>query len=277
MGALTRQKCMQIRDRIYPPQERPGILHQAAVAREGGPGRALLEIGCGREAKLLRRMAAHFATCIGMDVEVSEAARGDDSIRMIQGDAHAIPLEDACVDVVSMKNAVEHFADPVRVFRECARVLRPGGRVIILTVNQWFPPILLARGLPHAARQRINRIVSGTADQDTFPTHYRANSARSLRTAAAAAGLRVAELRYLTQHPQYMMFSVLAYRLGIAMERMLRWDALAGWRHFIHAVLEKADDRQGSRVRVPRDRPGPALRGHARAAGSTWIAESGDE
>lgn len=252
MGAATREKCMRIRDRAYPPELRPGNVHQAAVAREAGPGRTLLEIGCGREAKLLRRMAELYGECIGMDMEVSDAARQDSCVRMIQGDAHAIPLADESVDVVSMKNAVEHFADPARVFRECARVLRPGGRVVILTVNQRFPPILMARGLPHRLRQRINRIVSGTADEDTFPTFYRANSGRTLRAAATAGGLRVAELRYLNQHPQYMMFSVLAYRLGILFERALRWDVLAGWRHFIHAVLEKPG---AGKAAVPRDPP----------------------
>ena len=43
----------------------------------------------------------------------------------------ALPLADASVDLVFMSMVFHHFADPGRVARECRRVLREGGRVLL--------------------------------------------------------------------------------------------------------------------------------------------------
>ena len=243
----TRQKCKAIRDRVYPKDQWPGVRYQEAVIASGGPERTLLELGCGREARVLRRLAPHFAFSWGVDLEKVADGSDEERWKLIQGDAHRIPLGDESVDVVASANAVEHFADPVAAFRESARVLRPGGRVVLITVNQWFPPIVLGRILPHSWRQRVNGVATGTADEDTFPVFYRANSARSLTRAAEAAGLTPVQVRYVSSHPQYLMFSVLAYRLGIALERFVaRHAVLHGWQHFLLGVFERPAARRAS-------------------------------
>lgn len=246
----TRQKCREIRNRFYPHAERPGVVHENAMLAAGGPDKTLLEIGCGREGKVLRRVAPHYKFAVGMDLEVAVQPQPGDNWRLIQGDVHRIPLDDQSVDVIANKNLVEHLADPVKVFEECKRVLRPGGRLILLTVNQWFPPILLARALPHSVRQFLNRIASGTKEEDTFRTYYRANSAKKLATAAQRAGLQVGELRHVSQHPDYLMFSALLYRLGVAVERAChRIEGLRGWRHFLHAAFVKPAEAEPGAAR----------------------------
>ena len=67
------------------------------------------------------------------------------SARFVNGDAQALPLPDACCDVVSIAFGIRNVADPAVALREFYRVLRPGGRLIVLEFS--LPTNLLLRGL----------------------------------------------------------------------------------------------------------------------------------
>jgi demethylmenaquinone methyltransferase/2-methoxy-6-polyprenyl-1,4-benzoquinol methylase len=59
------------------------------------------------------------------------------SVRYINGDAQNLPLPDACCDVVSVSFGIRNVANPATAIREFFRVLRPGGRLLILEFS--FP------------------------------------------------------------------------------------------------------------------------------------------
>ncbi len=63
----------------------------------------------------------------------------------INGDAQALPLSDVCTDVVSIAFGIRNVQDPAKAMSEFRRVLRPGGRLIILEFSLPTNPIL--RGL----------------------------------------------------------------------------------------------------------------------------------
>src|SRR5207253_3272399 len=54
----------------------------------------------------------------------------------LNGDAQSLPLPDACCDVVSIAFGIRNVQDPAAAVREFRRVLRSGGRVIILEFSQ---------------------------------------------------------------------------------------------------------------------------------------------
>ncbi len=59
-------------------------------------------------------------------------------VRITVGDVGALPLPDASVDVVTSSFSVHHWPDAVAGFAEVRRVLRPGGRVIIYDLPDWW-------------------------------------------------------------------------------------------------------------------------------------------
>lgn len=61
-----------------------------------------------------------------------EAANASGSIELRPGDAHALPLADASVDAAFAHMVLHSLEDPERAVREMARVVRPGGRVVLV-------------------------------------------------------------------------------------------------------------------------------------------------
>ncbi len=100
------------------------------IVREWPAGRAI-DVGCGMggNTAVLRELGWHAVgveyTKTGADIA---ARRG---IPVIQGDGRHLPVADKSVDLVMSTDAWEHIDDDRAVARETARVLRPGGRVLV--------------------------------------------------------------------------------------------------------------------------------------------------
>jgi 2-polyprenyl-3-methyl-5-hydroxy-6-metoxy-1,4-benzoquinol methylase len=114
-------------------------------------GKDLLDVGCGWAGKTVRyaehghaRHVAGFDLPGTFDPEVARAfarERGvEDACDFTTGYAESIPYGDSQFDVAMMDDVLEHVADPEKVLQECARVLRPGGLLIVR-----FPSIRMIR------------------------------------------------------------------------------------------------------------------------------------
>jgi SAM-dependent methyltransferase len=103
------------------------------------PGETVLDVGSGAGMDLLlaARRVGPDGRAIGVDMTEAmidrsrRAAReaGLDNVEVRQGDVHALPMEDASVDVVISNGVLNLAYDKPRAFGEIARVLRPGGRL----------------------------------------------------------------------------------------------------------------------------------------------------
>ena len=117
------------------------IEHRMLLAAAGPiTARAVLDAGCG-PGWFMHRLEAEGADVIGVDrdPDALAIARTRTNGALVLGDTHQIPLPDRSVDVAFAVTICEFTAAPVRVFAELARVTRPGGRVVVGSLNRSSP------------------------------------------------------------------------------------------------------------------------------------------
>jgi len=113
--------------------------YRAAVGRAGiGLGSVAIDVGCGTGRALapLRDAVGPAGTVIALDVtpEMLDAARPASAVAgaaRVLADARALPLRDGCADVIFAAGLVNHLPDPEAGLRELARVIRPGGKLVL--------------------------------------------------------------------------------------------------------------------------------------------------
>jgi arsenite methyltransferase len=131
----------------------------APVAHLGlQPGETVLDLGSGPglDALLAAEGVGPRGRVIGVDMtdEMLERARataakaGAAQVEFRKGRLEALPVEDASVDAVTSNCVINLVPDKAAVFREIARVLRPGGRVVV-------SDIVLDRPLPDAVAHDV--------------------------------------------------------------------------------------------------------------------------
>ena len=218
-------------DRYYDDGAHPYRVFERRVDGLLSPEAVLLDAGCGRTAPVLRKYVGKARRLIGVElVSFTEAMPG---IETHNADLANIPVETGSVDVIMSRSVFEHLADPEAVYREFARVLRPGGVVVFLTANMWDYGTLVARLIPNRFHSTIVRRVEGRAEEDTFPTAYRTNTRRAVEKLSRRAGFGIESFEYLSQYPNYLLFSGPLFFLGMCFEKviakvsMLRF--LRGW------------------------------------------------
>jgi SAM-dependent methyltransferase len=105
---------------------------------------SVLDVGCG-EGQLARMAAPLAQAVVGVDpsaAQLAEAVRRGGGVSYLRGRAEALPFRDASFDVVTVCLVLEHILDLDRVLDELARVIAPGGR-LLLAMNH---PLLQAPG-----------------------------------------------------------------------------------------------------------------------------------
>jgi SAM-dependent methyltransferase len=100
----------------------------------------VLDVGCG-DGAVAKLLAPSSRRYVGVDRSdrMIEAARArlasHSNVELVVADMHALPFEPDCFDRVVLFNVLSYAATPPRVLKEAARVLRPGGSVVIQTLN----------------------------------------------------------------------------------------------------------------------------------------------
>ncbi len=105
--------------------------------------RRVLDLGCGR-GDILIDFIRHGYRAVGLDkngeylrTAKEDARRQGLSIDVREGDAEALPFENARFDFINCNEVTEHVESPEKLLNECARVLAQGGKMYISFHNRF--------------------------------------------------------------------------------------------------------------------------------------------
>ena len=177
------------RARDHGPEVLDLWMHTIATHLEGHSISRIVDLGCGT-GRFSEALAAQFnSDVIGLDssqkmLELARKKQRDARVQYQLCSAEAMPLQSESVDLVFMSMSLHHFADMTVAARECRRVLRSNGRVVIRT----------------ASREQINSYPYVPFIPPTRPIlEHVLPSGAEIRDTFAAAGLHVIASQIITQ------------------------------------------------------------------------------
>lgn len=196
---LGRGSYYWLKDRIHPQREYTQLTYARLIDEvltpqtrwlDAGGGHQILEV-TSPESELAMVRRVRLAMCCDRVVDAIAKHR---SIRVgVGATLDHLPFRAQSIDLITLNNVAEHLERPREVLAEFARVLAPGGRVIIHTpnVSSYAARIvkLGRRVLPQRFIMELIRFMDFREEEDVFPTYYRANTCADLAAAADHAGL----------------------------------------------------------------------------------------
>ncbi|HYK67952.1 MAG TPA: class I SAM-dependent methyltransferase [Streptosporangiaceae bacterium] len=169
-----------------------------AVSVRAAPVR-VLDVGCGT-GYLLRRLAREYpqaSELAGVDpapamIAAARQAADDSRLRYRVGTAERLPFDDGAFDLIVSTTSFDHWQDQLAGLRECARILAPGGSLVLADLFSPLlrPTLLAGRRGKARSRQRASRLAStagftGLAWHDVYANVIKAVTATTASIGAA--------------------------------------------------------------------------------------------
>jgi SAM-dependent methyltransferase len=205
------------------------VFHQL-IAERLSPNMAILDIGCGKGTICpfpWQDYPTKYLVGIDPDPSASQNPYFNQFVLLRSSPDHFHwPVDDETFDLVIARYVLEHVFSET-FFENVRRVLKPGGEFLFLTPNLLHPAVMVSSVLPHDWKLGLLKMTSAIDARDIFPTQYRFNTGRSLRSQAKKHGLLVKHFEVREQQPiRYLDFSASTFMLAYIYYRVVRWVGL---------------------------------------------------
>ena len=137
------------------------------VARELPEGGSVLEVapGPGYFCIAMAKLGPYRITGVDLSHSMVEIARkkaeqADVQVNFEQGNAANLPFPRESFDFLVCRAAFKNFAQPVRALEEMYRVLKPGGRALVIDLRRDASPAQISRAVDNMGLSLVNRIIT---------------------------------------------------------------------------------------------------------------------
>src|SRR5689334_9529787 len=214
-----RDKCDQLFDKYYSGRKFHDSLYRDLIQKHLVRGSRVLDAGCGRYLRFSKELSDR-ATVFGIDMDSVLETDNAGAPYAVRGDVGRLPFSSNHFDMVISRSVIEHLENPAAVFSEFWRVLRPGGKVVVITPNKYDYVSVVAALTPYRVHRSLVSRIFRVPEDDVFPTLYRANTLSAIRKTFAKAGFVPKQIETINHYPAYLMFSPILFRLGVLYERI---------------------------------------------------------
>lgn len=211
---------MRVRFNYFTPDE----YYEAVVNKLVTKNTSWLDVGCGRHVfpsntRLARILADRCARLEGVDPD--QTIQENLFVHCRNNTAIENFRSERKFDLVTLRMVAEHVGDPDRVLSCLSRLTKPGGKVVIYTINRWSPVPIITWYSPFKLHQPVKRFLWKTEEKDTFPVSYRMNERRVLRSLFERAGFQEREFVYLDDCRSFSRFRITQF-LELSLRSLLK-------------------------------------------------------
>jgi len=208
-------------------------LYAACLKESLDPGRPWCDLGSG-STDFVEEFAGNCSFAVGLDRVLPQSPPRP----FVRADLERLPFRDGAFGTLSLRFVAEHLPDPGPVWAECARVLVPGSRLVLITTNLRSPLVRLASSVPHRLKRKAVSALFGVAENDVLPVYHRWNS--PARIESPPPGFEVERIEYceaLDWHRRTVFLILLA------VARLTRREIFRRLRSNVIAVYRRTGER----------------------------------
>jgi SAM-dependent methyltransferase len=243
---LLRRSYRALKGVIHPSLRYAQTVYEDVLSGYVKTGTRWLDVGCGHHilpewrGDAEAQMLARCVLVVGVDADTQALSKHRSIHVRVAAKLPDLPFRPESFDLVTANMVVEHLATPAADFATMARLLTPGGYLVLHTPNALGHATIGARLVPEPLKKRLVRLLDGRVADDVYPTYYRANTPARIRAHADALRLEVERIALIGSDAVTALVPPLAL-LELLWIRLVSLPALAPLRSNMIAVLRKPD------------------------------------
>lgn len=207
------------------------------IEKQLPPEATWLDVGCGRQLvprwmtggeAIEARLRSNSGLIVGVDPDFAALCENASCHARLQTDSAKLPFADGSFDLATANMVFEHVEAPLPLLAEIRRVLKPGGKLVVLTPNWLDVVTLAARTVPNRWHAAIVSRAESRSRAEVYPTFFRFNRPGAVEAMLREAGFTRCRIELL-EHPDAYSHVPVVARIETAWHRLAaRWPMLRG-------------------------------------------------